>query len=96
MSLEDTIVAGNSTTAKNSSDYGDIGVDLGISLPYYVTGSYDLVGTGGSGGLSAGGDNLLGVSSPGLGRWPATAGRRRPSPCCPTARPSMRGSPSAA
>ena len=66
MSLEDTIVAGNTTTAKNTSDYGDIGIDLGVTTPYYVTGSYDLVGTGGSGGLSTGSDNLLGVSSPGL------------------------------
>ncbi len=74
MSLEDTIVAGNSTTARNSSDYGDIGIDLGVTTPYYVSGSYDLVGTGGSGGLSAGGHDLLGVSSPDLGSLASNGG----------------------
>jgi fibronectin-binding autotransporter adhesin len=50
--LTDTIVAGNS--------YGD------ISGP--VSGTYDLIGTGGSGGLVNGVDgNLVGVADPGLG-----------------------------
>jgi hypothetical protein len=56
--LSDTIIAGN-TTPNGPSDIA--GADAGL-----VTGSYNLIGTGGSGGLSASDHNLLGVADPGL------------------------------
>jgi hypothetical protein len=59
--LTDTIVAGN-TTAKG----GGAPSDIGGTDPGDVTGSYNLTGTGGSGGLTAVGHNVLGVTNPGL------------------------------
>jgi hypothetical protein len=55
--LTDTLVAGN-TSAAGATD---------ILGPDSVSGSYDLTGTGGSGGLSAGNHNQLDVANPGLG-----------------------------
>ncbi len=86
MSLEDTIVAGNSTTSTKSSVYGDIGVETIVNTTYYVTGTYDLVGTGGAGGLGAG-TTRSGSQTRAWPRWATTAGRRRPSRCSPAARP---------
>jgi hypothetical protein len=57
--LTDTIVAGN--TGPNS-----VAADIGGAAPFQVTGSYNLIGTGGSGGLSAANHNLVGVANPGL------------------------------
>ncbi len=56
--LTDTIVAGN-TSSGAASDISTMGGTL--------TGSYDMIGTGGSGELSNGVDgNIVGVSNPGL------------------------------
>ncbi len=52
MTLNDTIVAGNSSTQSGGAVANDIAVGNGVS----VAGSYDLIGTGGSGGL-VNGDN---------------------------------------
>jgi hypothetical protein len=59
--LTDTIVAGNTGPA-------GVADDIGGNAPFQVTGSYNLTGTGGSGGLSAANadHNLLGVANPGL------------------------------
>jgi hypothetical protein len=59
LSLTNTIVAGN-TGAGGSVD------DIGGQAAAGVTGSFNLIGTGGSGGLSPS-DNLLDVANPGLG-----------------------------
>jgi hypothetical protein len=56
--LTDTIIADN-TTPDGPSDITGANADL-------VTGSFNLIGTGGSGGLSPT-DNLLNVANPGLG-----------------------------
>jgi fibronectin-binding autotransporter adhesin len=58
--LTDTIVAGNTTGV------GDVASDIGGSDPSDVTGSYNLIGTGGSGGLTSADHNLLNVANPGL------------------------------
>jgi hypothetical protein len=58
--LSDTIVAGNTNKAQSASDIGGNGESA-------VTGSYNLVGTGGSGGLTAAHNNLCNVADPGLG-----------------------------
>jgi hypothetical protein len=58
--LYDTIVAGNTIKAQSASDVGGNGESA-------VTGSYNLVGTGGSGGLTASHNNLSNVAVPGLG-----------------------------
>jgi hypothetical protein len=58
VALTDTIVAGN-TAPDGPSDIA--GTDAGL-----VTGSCNLIGTGGSGGLSAADHNLLNVADPGL------------------------------
>ena len=85
--LTDTIVAGNT----NPSGASDIGGDSNVS------GSDNLVGTGGSGGWSMGSMATSSASPiPSWPRWATTAGRRRPWPCCPAAPPSARASPSAA
>jgi fibronectin-binding autotransporter adhesin len=60
--LEDTIVAGN-TAGSASSDIGGSGASS-------VTGSYNLIGTGGSGGVAntnGNTGNILGVATPDLG-----------------------------
>jgi hypothetical protein len=58
--LTDTIVAGN-------SDPGGAASDIGGSDPADVTGTYNLVGTGGSGGIIGGsGGNIVDVGDPGL------------------------------
>ncbi len=57
--LTDTIVAGN-VGADGKAD------DIGGNDSADVTGSYNLVGTGGSGGLTAAGHNLLNIANPGL------------------------------
>jgi hypothetical protein len=59
IALTDTIVAGNTANGAPS--------DIGGSNAAGVTGSYNLVGTGGSGGLLASDHNILNVSDPDLG-----------------------------
>ena len=58
ITLTDTIVAGNTS--------GNAAADIGGLAPSDVTGTYNLVGTGGSGGLTNDGTNVLGVALPGL------------------------------
>ncbi len=58
ITLTDTIVAGNTS--------GNAAADIGGLAPQDVTGTYNLVGTGGSGGLINDGTNVLDVSDPGL------------------------------
>jgi fibronectin-binding autotransporter adhesin len=58
--LTDTIVAFNSTGS------GGAASDIGGTDPGDVTGSYNLIGTGGSGGLTSADHNLLNVANPGL------------------------------
>jgi hypothetical protein len=58
VTLTDTIVAGN-RASDGASDFARDYVGP-------VTGSYNLIGTGGSGGLTAAGHNLLNVADPGL------------------------------
>jgi hypothetical protein len=58
--LTDTIVAGNTTGA------GGAASDVGGTDPGDVTGSYNLIGTGGSGGLKVSDHNLLNVANPGV------------------------------
>ena len=53
--LTDTIIAGNTASGSPS--------DIGGSKPGAVTGSYNLVGTGGSGGLTSGNNGNLVLSS---------------------------------
>ncbi|HEV8065875.1 MAG TPA: right-handed parallel beta-helix repeat-containing protein, partial [Acidimicrobiales bacterium] len=68
VTLTDTIVAGN--------DYGDI---VGP-----VTGTYNLIGTGGSGGLVNGvNGNLVGVDNPGLGALGNYGGQTETIPLLP-------------
>ncbi len=55
--LTNTIVAGNTDGANHADDIG--GNSSGA-----VTGTYNLIGTGGSGGLTAAGHNLLNVANP--------------------------------
>jgi hypothetical protein len=57
--LYDAIVAGNTNKAQSASDIGGNGESA-------VTGSYNLSGTGGSGGLTAAHNNLIDVADPGL------------------------------
>ena len=55
--LTDTIVAGNTDPSGGPSDIG--------TLKGTVSGSYNLIGTGGSGGLTSGvGGNIVSVASP--------------------------------
>ena len=58
--LLDTIVALNTTGS------GGAASDIGGTDPGDVTGSHNLIGTGGSGGLTAANHNLLNVANPGL------------------------------
>ncbi len=58
IALTDTIVAGNTA--------GNAAIDIGGPARNDVTGRYNLVGTGGSGGLTSDGTNILDVSDPGL------------------------------
>jgi hypothetical protein len=58
--LTDTIVAGNTISGGGASDIA-ISTNNGVD----VTGSYNLIGTGGSGGLSSP-NNQFGVGNPGL------------------------------
>lgn len=58
LTLYNTIVAGN-TSGRSAADIGGPAAD-------HVTGTYNLVGTGGSGGLANDGTNVLDVSDPGL------------------------------
>jgi hypothetical protein len=59
--LTDTIVAGNVTP-------GGVASDIGGTNPANVTGTYDLIGTGGSGGIVGGASgNIVGVASAKLG-----------------------------
>ena len=58
--LTDTIVAGNIAPGGAASD-------IGGSDPADVTGTYSLIGTGGSGGITGGTNgNLVGVTNPGV------------------------------
>jgi fibronectin-binding autotransporter adhesin len=59
VTLTATIVAGDTTPGGQPSE-------IGGSDPGEVTGSYNLIGTGGSGGLTAANHNLLNVANPGL------------------------------
>ena len=65
MVLTDTIVAGNAFNGNPT--------DIGGTDPADVTGTYDLVGTGGSGGLADGTGDIVLTSLNGLGlggaRW---------------------------
>ena len=66
--LTDTIVAGNTAPGGAASD-------IGGSDPADVTGTYNLIGTGGSGGITGGTNgNLVGVDEPGAG---LAGGQRR-------------------
>ena len=58
-SLADTIIAGNDGPGGRASDIAGV-------AGFEVTGSYNLIGTGGSGGLLAANHNLLNVADPGL------------------------------
>ena len=60
LTLTNAIVAGNTDLTGAPSDIADYGD------PADITGSYNLIGTGGSGGLTAAGHNLLNVANPGL------------------------------
>ena len=94
MSLEDTIVAGNSTTSTKSSEYGDIGVETIVNTTYYVTGTYDLVGTGGAGGLGAGQPGRDRRPGPGpAGQLRRADADRRAAPRQPGPRGGHRASP---
>ena len=62
--LTDTIVAGNTRTGGYASD-------IGVTNPLGVTGTYDLIGTGGSGGIKSGVNHDIVLSSiAGLGLSP--------------------------
>ena len=60
--LTDTIVALNTS----ESGGGGAGSDIGGTDPGDVTGSYNLIGTGGPGGLTKANHNVLNVANPGL------------------------------
>ncbi len=57
--LTNTIVAANFGPDAQPSD-------IAGAAPFQVTGSHNLIGTGGSGGLTTAGHNLLNVANPGL------------------------------
>ena len=59
MTLTNTIVARNWNVATGGA------TDISDSWDR-VTGSYNLIGTGGSGGLNGGGHNIIGIANPGL------------------------------
>ncbi len=61
--LEDTIVAANNATGGSPSD-------IGGNNPSGVVGTYDLVGTGGAGGLAGGTGNIVLTNLDGLGLAP--------------------------
>ncbi len=70
VSLYDTIVASN----LNSSG-GSFPSDISVSSPGTLTGAFDLIGTGGSGGLTNGlSGNIVGVANPGLGPLASNGG----------------------
>ena len=71
--ITNTIVAGNSA-AGGASD---------ITGARSVTGSYNLIGTGGSGGLSAANNNQLNIADPGLGAPGAYGGPTLTYPLLP-------------
>ena len=58
--LIDTIVAGNTAPGGVASDIGGAGAS-------FVTGGYNLIGTGGSGGIMGGSNGNLITADPGLG-----------------------------
>jgi hypothetical protein len=69
--LDNTIIAKNTIGTGPSATASDVVVDEGGS----ATGSYNLIGTGGSGGLIDGQDgNQVGVANPGLGSLAANGG----------------------
>jgi hypothetical protein len=70
VTLTDSIVAGNTAVSSGGSAASDIVAGNNDS----VSGSYNLVGTGGSATLGAGNHNLLGVSDPGLGPLASNGG----------------------
>ena len=85
VTLTNTIVAGN------MSYYG------APDITGSVTGTYNLIGTGGSGGLQDGVDgNRVGVADPLLGTLGDYGGPTETVPCSPAAPPSAMASPSAA
>ena len=77
--LEDTIIAGN-----NAGNIGRGGAsDIAGSGAGDVTGTYDLIGIGGPGGITdgSGGDIVLtSLANLGWPRWGTTAGRPGPWP----------------
>ena len=80
--LTDTIIAGNNTTSAVASD---------ISSEMNVQGTFNLIGTGGSGGLVNGvAGNIVGVADPRLARSVHMEGPPRQCPCFLAARPSAR------
>jgi Bacterial Ig-like domain (group 3) len=69
MTLDDTIVAGNISTASGSAVADDIALPGNFAVD--VTGKYNLIGPGGSGGLVGGSDgNIVLTSVSGLGLMP--------------------------
>ncbi len=71
ITLTDTIVAGNSL------------FDIYGKRASQITGSYNLIGTGGSGGLTAANHNLLGVAQPGLAPLGNYGGQTETMPLLP-------------
>ena len=61
LTLDNTIVAANSTTAPNEPTTYDIAGTVSLAS------AYNLIGTGGSGGLTNTNGNLVGVADPDLG-----------------------------
>ena len=83
--LDNTIVALNTEGTGSGATPDDIAGTVSS------TSAYNLIGTGGSGGLVNGvNGNQVGVADPGLdpNGLQTTAGRPRPSPSCPAAPPS--------
>ena len=80
--LTDTIVAGNTNANGIASD-----------IEGNATGSYNLIGTGGSGGVTGGSDGnivLTSLTDSTWARWRITVGRPRPWPSFQAAPPSAR------
>ena len=89
VTLNNTIVAGNTTSPNGSGSPADITGS--------VSGSYNLIGTGGSGGLSNGVDNnLVGVANPVLGTLGNYGGPTQTIPLLPGSLAIGKGDPAQA